>query len=180
MVRSGAHLLDGARIRKLEETILTENLGPGKHSVVNKNMVGRNAAHILDAIGVSFSGNPRLILVDVEQSHTFIWTELLMPVLPLTRVANVDEGIDLAVRAEHGFHHTASMHSKNIDKLSKMARVVNTSIFVKNGPNYAGLGFSGEGFTSFTIASPTGDGLTNARTFTRPRRCVMVDRFRIV
>jgi propionaldehyde dehydrogenase len=103
-----------------------------------------------------------------------------MPVLPITRAANVDAAIDLAKRMEHGFRHTASMHSRNIDKLSKMARVINTSIFVKNGPNYAGLGFGGEGYTSFTIASPTGDGLTTALTFTRPRRCVLVDRFRIV
>ena len=72
------------------------------------------------------------------------------------------------------------MHSRNIDKLSKMARLCDCSIFVKNGPHYAGLGFGGEGPTSFTIASPTGEGLTTARTFTRMRRCTLVDHFRIV
>jgi acyl-CoA reductase-like NAD-dependent aldehyde dehydrogenase len=95
-------------------------------------------------------------------------------------VRNVDEAIDLAIEAEHGFGHTASMFSRNIDALSRMAREINTSIFVKNGPNVAGLGYGGEGFTSFSIASPTGEGLTNALTFTRIRRCTMVDHFRIV
>ncbi len=103
-----------------------------------------------------------------------------MPVLPLVRMKNVDEAIDLAVECEHGFRHTAMMHSLNVKKLSKMARLMNCSIFVKNGPCYSGLGKGGAGFTSFTIASPTGEGLTRARTFTRERRCTLVDYFRIV
>jgi hypothetical protein len=72
------------------------------------------------------------------------------------------------------------MYSRNIDNLSEMARRINTSIFVKNGPTLAGLGYGGEGYTSFSIASPTGEGLTNAFSFSRPRRCTMVDHFRIV
>ena len=103
-----------------------------------------------------------------------------MPVLPIVRVKNVDHGIDLAKEAEHGFGHSAAMHSRNIDSLSRMARVINTSIFVKNGPIVAGLGAGGEGHTSFTIASPTGEGLTYPVSFSRRRRCVMVDHFRIV
>jgi acyl-CoA reductase-like NAD-dependent aldehyde dehydrogenase len=104
----------------------------------------------------------------------------MMPVLPVARVRNTDEGIDLSVQAEHGFRHTASMHSKNIEKLSRMAQVMNCSIFVKNGPNAAGLGYRGEGYCSFSIASPTGEGLTGPRSFTRERRCTLVDYFRIV
>ena len=103
-----------------------------------------------------------------------------MPVLPVVRVADVRRAIDLAKESEHGFGHSASMHSRDIDALSRMARVINTSIFVKNAPIVAGLGAGGEGFTSFTIASPTGEGLTTARSFSRQRRCVMVDHFRIV
>ena len=96
------------------------------------------------------------------------------------RVKDVDAAIDLAVECEHGFRHTAIMHSLNIAKLSKMAKVMNCSIFIKNGPSYAGLGNGGAGFASFTIASPTGDGVTRARTFTRERRCTVVDYFRII
>jgi len=103
-----------------------------------------------------------------------------MPVLPIVRIRDCNQGIRLAKQVEHGFGHTAVMHSTNIATLSKMARFINTTVFVKNGPAYAGLGFGGEGFTSFTIASPTGEGLTSARTFTRMRRCVLVDYFRIV
>jgi acyl-CoA reductase-like NAD-dependent aldehyde dehydrogenase len=92
----------------------------------------------------------------------------------------VDQAIDLAVRMEHGFRHTASIHSTNVDTITKMARAMNCSIFVANGPNLAGLGEGGEGFTSFSIASPTGDGLTRPRTFSRERRVTVVGALRIV
>ena len=104
----------------------------------------------------------------------------MMPVLPIVRVSDADEGIDFAKLVEGSNYHTAVMYSKNINNLSRMAKEINTTIFVKNGPSYAGLGFGGEGFTSFTIASPTGEGLTGPRSFSRERRCVLVDHFRIV
>ena len=103
-----------------------------------------------------------------------------MPVLPVVRMPNADSAIENAIKAEHGFQHTAVMYSKNLDNLSRMAREVNCSIFVKNGPSYSGLGYGGEGYCSFSIASPTGEGLTNPRSFSRERRCVLVDHFRIV
>ena len=95
-------------------------------------------------------------------------------------VSNIDQAIELAVKAEHGNRHTAHMHSKNIDNLSRFAKAVETTIFVKNAPSYAGIGFGGEGHTTFTIAGPTGEGITSARSFTRQRRCVMADSFRII
>jgi acyl-CoA reductase-like NAD-dependent aldehyde dehydrogenase len=104
----------------------------------------------------------------------------MMPVFPLTRVPNAQVGIRLAVDSEHGFRHTATIHSKNIDHMSEMARAMDCSIFVKNGPSQAGLGMGGEGFCSFTIASPTGEGMTNPRSFSRIRRCALIDSFRIV
>ena len=103
-----------------------------------------------------------------------------MPVLGFVRVPSVDEAIAMAKRVEHGFGHTAAMYSTDIENLSRMARTINTSIFTKNAPTYAGLGLGGEGYTSFTIASPTGEGLTTAVHFTRERRCTLVDSFRIV
>ena len=119
-------------------------------------------------------------VAEVDADHPFLWTEMMMPVLPMVRVRTADEAIDYALLVEHGFRHTASMHSRNIDKLSRMARACDCSIFVKNGPNASGLGWHGEGPTSFTIASPTGEGMTTARSFTRLRRCTLVDAFRIV
>ncbi|MDU3772071.1 MAG: aldehyde dehydrogenase family protein, partial [Escherichia coli] len=112
-------------------------------------------------------------------THPFVVHELMMPVLPVVRVDNVDEAIELAVKVEHGNRHTAVMHSTNVEKLTKMARLIQTTIFVKNGPSYAGLGVGGEGHATFTIAGPTGEGLTSARSFARRRRCVMVEALNI-
>ena len=180
MTRSGAVLLTPAQVRQLERVIFTETRGPRRHAVINKDMIGKDAAVILSKIGMNVDRSVRLAVMDVPNDHPLVWSEQMMPVLPVTRVRTADEGIDLAVEAELGRRHTASMHSKNLDNLSRMARLVNCSIFVKNGPNYAGLGFGGEGWTSFSIASPTGEGLTRARDFSRYRRCALIDHFRIV
>ena len=105
---------------------------------------------------------------------------MMMPVLAIVRVKGIKEAIDLAVQAEHGCRHSAHIHSKNIDHLTKFAQAVETTIFVKNAPSYAGIGAGGEGYTTFTIAGPTGEGLTAAHSFTRQRRCVMVDGLHII
>jgi len=179
MLANGAVELPSYRIKALERLVFQEFPAPRTHGVMKKEWIGKNAGVILKELGIN-APDAKLALVEVPADHPLVWTEQLMPVLPLVRVRSVDEGIDLAVQAEHGFGHTASMFSRNIDALSKMARAVNTSIFVKNGPNLAGLGYGGEGFTSMSIASPTGEGVTNALTFTRIRRCTLVDHFRIV
>ena len=171
----GAVRLRNHQIRRLESLILTPD-----RAHINRNWVGKSPSKMLEQIDVPFKGDPRLIVCDVPFDHPFVQHELLMPVIGFVRCSDVHQAIDLAVEAEHGFRHTASMYSKNIDALHRMARVVNCSIFVKNASNYAGLGFGGEGYTSFTIASPTGDGLTTARTFTRERRCTLSGHFRIV
>ena len=180
MRRQGAHLADRGQTEALRKLLLQEDRGPRRHSVVNRKWIGKDAALILREIGVSAGPEVRLVVCDVPPDHPFVWTELLLPVLGVARVPTAEEGMEWAVAAEHGFRHTASIHSRNIERLSRMARLMNCSLFIKNGPNYAGLGMGGEGPTSFTIASPTGDGMTTARTFTRHRRCALVDYFRIV
>jgi propionaldehyde dehydrogenase len=180
MLDNGAVEIKGSDIDRLKDLVIKEDRGPRKHAVTKREYVGKDAAHLLSEIGVRSAGNPRLIICETPEDHPFVWTELLMPILAIVRVKDAEHGIMLAKQVEHGFGHSAMMHSTNIAALSRMARFINTTIFVKNGPSYAGLGFGGEGFTSFTIASPTGEGLTSARTFTRMRRCVLVDYFRIV
>jgi len=180
MRANGAYFADKDEMARLEKEIFAENRGPRAHGVINKDLVGKNAGEILGRIGVTAGAEIRLIIADVPEDHPLVWTEQLMPVLPIVRVPDVDRGIALAKEAEHGFGHSASMHSRDIEALSRMARIINTSIFVKNGPIVAGLGAGGEGHTSFTIASPTGEGLTYPVSFSRRRRCVMVDHFRIV
>ena len=180
MKKHGAYELNEWQTKRLVKLVIAEDRGPGKEGVINKQFVGKNAAYILDQIGIEAKDDIRLILSEVDREHVLFWTEQLMPVMPLVRVKNVDEAIELAKAVEQGNYHTAVMHSRNIESLSKMARTMNTSLFVKNGPSVAGLGANGEGYTSFTIASPTGEGLTTARNFTREHRCTLVDAFRIV
>lgn len=175
MEKVGAVRLRNHQITRLEKLILTPD-----REHINRSWVGRDAARMLKEIDVPYQGDPRMIICEVPFDHPFVQHELLMPVMGCVRVKDVHEGIDLALEAEHGFGHTASMYSKNLDALHRMAKVMNVSIFVKNASNYAGLGFGGEGYTSFTIASPTGEGLTTARTFTRERRCTLAGYFRIV
>ncbi|MFQ5490723.1 MAG: aldehyde dehydrogenase family protein [Phycisphaerae bacterium] len=176
----GAMVLNGAQTKQIENAIFKQRRQPPQASPVDRDLIGKNASVILERIGIRVGDEIRLVVMDVPQDHPLVWTEQLMPVFPVVRVAHVDEAIDLAVAAEGGRRHTASMHSRNIDKLSRMARLINCSIFIKNGPCYAGLGEGGEGYSSFSIASPTGEGMTGPRAFSRYRRCVLVDHFRIV
>ena len=178
--RYDAVVLKSHEIEKLEKIIFKETRGQRKAGVINSAYIGKNIQDILKKIGKNVGDNVRLAIAPVDVGHPLIWTEQMLPVLPVARVQNVNQAIDLAKEAEHEFRHTAIMYSKNLDNLSRMARVMNCSIFVKNGPSYAGLGHGGEGYSSFTIASPTGEGLTNPRSFARERRCVLVDHFRII
>ncbi len=154
---------------------------PGQRASINKDFVGKNPALIARAAGFDVpQGTRTLLAVDVPQDHPLVQLEQLMPVLPVVRCRTWEEGMAWAIDAEHGYCHTAIMHSRNVEAMSIMARSVCVSLFVKNGPNYAALGFGGEGPTTMTIAGTTGEGVTTARVFTRPRRCTMTDLFRIV
>jgi acyl-CoA reductase-like NAD-dependent aldehyde dehydrogenase len=177
---NGAYEITSWQMKRLEKVIFQEVHDPPEESVINKAWVGRDAKAILKEIGIAVGDEVRLVLVEVGRDHPLLWTEQLMPVMPLVRAGNADEAIDLAVALEGGRRHTAVMYSKHLDHLSRMAREINCSIFVKNGPSLAGLGFGGEGYSSFSIASPTGEGLTSAKDFSRVRRCTLVDAFRIV
>jgi aldehyde dehydrogenase len=163
----------------LEKVVLARTHGPRHEAEINRELVGKNANVILGKLGISAPDSVRLVVVEVDSDHPLLWTEQMMPVLPVCRVPNADFAIDLAVQVEGGNRHTAVMHSRHLDRLSRMAKLCDCSIFVKNGRSQAGLGLDGEGFCSFTIASPTGEGLTSPRSFSRQRRCVLVDHFRI-
>jgi acyl-CoA reductase-like NAD-dependent aldehyde dehydrogenase len=180
MVANGAYRLKEHELKRLERVIFTEMGPPNKPGMINQALIGKSAAAILSEIGVTVDSDVRLVVAEVRSEHNLVWTEQMMPVMPVVRVQNVDDAIDLAVRSEHGFRHTASIHSTNVDTITRMARAMNCSIFVANGPNFSGLGEGGEGFTSFSIASPTGEGLTRPRHFSRVRRISVVGALRIV
>ncbi len=180
MGRNGGYVLKEHELRKLERVIFRE-LGPAnKPGKINPAWIGKNAGLILAEIGVKVDGDVRLLVAEVPREHSLLWTEQMMPVMPVVRARDVGDAIDLAVRSEHHFRHTASIHSTNVATITRMARAINCSIFVANGPNYAGLGEGGEGFSSFSIASPTGEGMTRPRTFSRRRRIMVVGALRIV
>lgn len=148
--------------------------------MLNRDLVGRSA-HVLAAqIGLNISPDTELLIGEVENEHDFVQHEQMMPFVPIVRTPDVHRAIDWAIRAEQGYRHTAVMHSKNVENMTVMARRCKCTIFVKNGASSAGLGAGGEGYTSFSIATPTGEGCTSARTFTRQRRCALIDYFRIV
>ncbi len=182
MLKNGAYMIDSAQAAKLAEIVLVDKTDKkgNVRKIVNRDCVGRDAKVILSKLGITVSDDIRCIICETDFNHPFVQEELMMPILPIVRVNDIDEAIDLAVKAEHGNRHTAHMHSKNVDNLSRFAREVETTIFVKNAPSYAGIGFGGEGHATFTIAGPTGEGITSARSFTRQRRCVMAESFRII
>jgi acyl-CoA reductase-like NAD-dependent aldehyde dehydrogenase len=173
MTKAGAFEVTGAAINRLEKLVVDDG-----HP--HRDWVGKDAIKIAEAAGLRVPSGTRLLFSEVDPTHPFVQAELLMPVIGFCRLKSVEDCIEAAVQAEHGFGHTATMHSTHIDHLHEMAKRINTSIFVKNGPSFAGLGLNGEGYTSFTIASPTGEGLTTALSFTRERRCTLKDSFRIV
>lgn len=179
MKKNKAVLLTAEQAKQLEPLLLPKIDENGK-GTVSRDWVGRDACKIAAAIGLNVPQDTRLLIVETPADHPFAVTELMMPVLPIVRAKDVDQAISLAIKLEGGCHHTAAMHSRNLDNLDKMAYAINTTIFVKNGPCIAGLGFGGEGWTTMTITTPTGEGVTSARTFVRLRRCVLADHFRIV
>lgn len=166
--------VSGRDLKKLEKLLIT----PDDH--VNRDYIGKNPSVILGDIGIRVGDEIRTVICEVDEKHPFVQHEMLLPVLAMVRVPNVDDAIEMAYRVEHNYFHTSVMYSRNIEKMHKMARKTNTSIFVKNAPSVAGIGGGGEGYTSWTIASPTGEGLTTALSFTRERRCTLKEHFRIV
>ncbi len=147
---------------------------------MNGKFVGRNASILLESIGIRGREDVYLLVCQVPGDHQLLFLEQMMPVLPVTTAPNVNAAIDLALEIEQGFGHSAMMHSRDLAALSRMAKLINTTLFVKNGSSLAGLGVGGEGYTAFTIGTATGEGMTTARTFVRERRCALVDYFRIV
>lgn len=142
---------------------------------LNRKCVGRDAKTLLKMIGIDAPADTRCIIFEGPKEHPLIAEELMMPILGMVRARDIDDAIEQGVWLEHGNRHSAHMHSKNVEHLTRFGKEIDTAIFVKNAPSYAALGFGGEGYCTFTIASRTGEGLTSASTFTKRRRCVMAD-----
>jgi aldehyde dehydrogenase len=182
MENNGALRLNSAQLERLTKAafVFKEGQGGGcAEPVVNKDFIGKDASVLARAAGASVTDKTPLLFAETDRRHPFVMEEQMMPFLPIVRVKSVEEGIAAAREAEHNYKHTSIIHSHNIEHMTAMARALDTTLFIKNGPCMAGLGMGGEGYPSFSIATPTGEGVTNPQTFTRVRRCVMVDNLRI-
>jgi aldehyde dehydrogenase len=181
MERAGAVRLNSGEIAALTKAaIATVGEGDKKHDVAHKDFIGQDAAVLARAVGKSVAPEVELVFGETDESNPFVPVEQMMPFVPFVRCRNVDEAIEKARISEHGFRHTALIHSTNVHNMTKMGKALDTTLFVKNGACMAGLGNGGEGYGSYSIAGPTGEGITTPLTFTRERRCTMVDDLRIL
>src|SRR4051812_25984041 len=182
MAENGAVKLNGAQLERLTKAAFTFKEGQGggcPHASVNRHFIGKDVSVLAKAAGADVKADTQLLFAETDADHAFVQEEQMMPMLPIVRVKSVEEGIERSLQAEHNYKHTAVIHSHDVENITAMARALDTTLFVKNGPSPAGLGLGGEGYLSFSVATPTGEGITNPRTFTRVRRCVMVDNLRI-
>ena len=182
MSENGAVKLNQAQLEKLTQAAFTITPGQGggcAQAHTNKDFIGKDPSFLAQAAGINLPSGTQLLFGETDAMHPFVQEEQMMPMIPIVRVKSVEEGIERSLQSEHNYKHTAIIHSHDVENITAMARALDTTLFVKNGPSPAGLGLGGEGYLSFSIATPTGEGITNPRTFTRVRRCVMVDNLRI-
>jgi len=182
MERNAGFRLNAAQVDKLTKEAFTFSPGQGGGCAephVSKTYIGKDPLVLGQAAGANVPAGTQLLFGETDATHAFVVEEQMMPFVPIVRVKTMEEGIQAAKRAEHGYRHTSIIHTNNVNHMTAMARALDTTLFVKNGACMAGLGLGGEGYLSYTIATPTGEGVTNPRTFTRVRRCVLVDNLRI-
>jgi len=181
MDRAGAVRLNAREVDALTKVaIVRVGEGEHKHDAPAKEFLGQDAAVLARGIGKQVPAQTELLFGETDETNPFVPVEQMMPFIPFVRVRDVDEAIEKAKFYEHGFRHTAIIHSANVRNMTKMGRAMDTTLFVKNGPCMASLGLGGEGYLSFSIATPTGEGVTTPLTFTRERRCSMIDDLRII
>ena len=181
MDRAGAARLNAKEVDTLtRNAIIQVGEGDHRHDAPSKDFLGKDAAVLAKGAGRQVSEKVELLFGETDYGNPFVGVEQMMPFVPFIRVKDVDEAIAKAKEAEHGFRHTSIMHSNNVRNLTRMGRALDTTLFVKNGPCMAALGLGGEGYLSFSIAGPTGEGVTTPLTFTRERRCSMIEDLHIL
>jgi acyl-CoA reductase-like NAD-dependent aldehyde dehydrogenase len=180
MTRHKGVRLNEAQIAALTKAAFVPAEGDASKLVVNKDLIGKDAALLAKAAGVSVPVDTLMLFGETLESHPFVDHEQMMPFIPFVRCKDVDQAVALAKKYEHGFHHTAIIHSRNVDTITRMGRELDTTLFVQNGASTASLGIGGEGYLSYSIATPTGEGVTSPMTFTRQRRSTTVGSMRIL
>lgn len=170
--RNGGFRLNANQIDTLTKAAFVKGNDGLLH--VNKDLVGKDPDVLGKSAGVAVPQGTQILYGETGAEHPFVEHEQMMPFVPFVRVSSVDRAIALAKESEHGYGHTAILHSRDTTVMSKMGRIMDCTIFVVNGPSPAGLGLGGEGVLSFSIAGPTGEGVTTPLTFCRQRRTAVV------
>ncbi len=182
MRRAGAFQLEREAIDRLTKAAFTFDGGGGgcARAHVKKDLVGKDPAVLGEAAGVRVPAGTNLLFGETAEDHPFVTEEQMMPFVPVVRVKCVGAAIEASVKAEHGYRHTAIIHTKNVESATRMARAMNTTLFIQNAASAASLGVGGPGYFSHTIATPTGEGVTTPMTFTRERQMVVGNALRII
>jgi len=180
MPQHGGYRLNAQQVDKMTALAFSPPEQPGGHAVLNRDLIGKDASVLAEMIGVNVPAGTQLLYGETDTNNPFVPEEQMMPFVPFIRCRDAMHGIELAKEFEHGFGHTSLIHSRNVRTMTTMGKIMDTTLFIKNGPCGAGLGLGGEGYLSFSIATPTGEGVTNPLTFTRQRRCTLVDDLRII
>ena len=180
MTRAGAVELNAQQIDALTKAAFEADKNDPKKLHVHKDLIGQDAAVLAAKAGVKVPAETELLFGETDEHHPFVDHEQMMPFVPFVRCKDVETAIALAKKYEHGFRHTSVIHSRNVDAITFMGREMDTTLFVQNGPSTAGLGSGGEGYLSFSIATPTGEGVTTPLTFTRQRRSTTVNSMRVL
>jgi len=181
--KAGAARLNSQQLEKLTAAAFTIKEGEGggcSHAVVNRGLIGADPSKLAEHAGASIPSGTQLLFAETDADHPFVQEEQMMPMIPIVSCPDFETAVREARRAEHNYRHSAIIHTLDVNHMTYMAREMDTTIFVKNGPSVAGLGLGGEGYLSYSIATTTGEGITTPKTFTRVRRCVLVENLRIV
>jgi aldehyde dehydrogenase len=179
MQQHGAYLLSRDQVERLTKQAFTVDAKDNRLHV-NKDFVGRDAGVLGEAAGVRVPPATQVLIGETSFDHPFVQEEQMMPFVPLVRVKNVEEAMDRAIESEHGYRHTAIIHSRNLQTITKFGRRANVTLYVVNGPSMSGLGLGGQGYLSYSIATPTGEGITTPLTFTRYRRMMLTGGLRMI
>ncbi len=181
--KAGGARITAQQLEKLTAAAFTFKPGEGggcSHASVNRALVGADPSKLAEHAGTTIPNGTQLLFAETDSDHPFVQEEQMMPMIPIVSVPDFETGVREAKRAEHNYRHSAIIHTKDVDHMTYMAKEMDTTIFVKNGASVAGLGLGGEGYLSYSIATTTGEGITTPKTFTRVRRCVLVENLRII
>lgn len=179
LVKAGAFKLDDISFKLLAEKAFIRD-EKGGH-ILNRDLVGRNASHLADLVRVNIPEGTKLLFAETDLNNIFVQEEQMMPVLPIVRAKDFKEALEFCLNAEHGYRHTSLIHSRDMNRITEFAKAMNTTIVVANGYSNQGDGpDDGEAYMAFTIATPTGEGVTSPRNFCRIRRLAVAGSLRFV